>query len=89
MGTHYQHLSAEERATIMILLQQGCSERGIARTLQRSPSTITREIERVLQWPQRVGSVPAGSSSCTYDARATGARAHVMRRKRRCCPKLH
>lgn len=25
MGTRYQHLSAEERATIMIMLQQGCS----------------------------------------------------------------
>ncbi|MFN3612255.1 helix-turn-helix domain-containing protein, partial [Tepidimonas sp.] len=32
METHYQHLSAEERATIMILLQQGCSARAIART---------------------------------------------------------
>ncbi|MBN4836479.1 helix-turn-helix domain-containing protein, partial [Enterobacter hormaechei] len=75
MGTRYQHLSAEERATIMIMLQQGCSARSIARTLQRSPSTITREIRRALDWPQRAAFVPAGSS--TYDARAAGARAHV------------
>ena len=73
MGTRYQHLSAEERATIMIMLQQGCSARGIARTLQRSPSTITREIRRALDWPQRAAFVPAGSR--TYDARAAGARA--------------
>ncbi len=86
MGTRYQHLSAEERATIMIMLQQGCSARSIARTLQRSPSTITREIRRALDWPQRAAFVPAGSS--TYDARAAGARAHVMRLKRRRHPKL-
>lgn len=86
MGTHYQHLSAEERATIMIMLQQGCSARSIARTLQRSPSTITREIRRALDWPQRAAFVPAGSS--TYDARAAGARAHVMRLKRRRSRKL-
>ncbi|MES7744568.1 helix-turn-helix domain-containing protein, partial [Cutibacterium acnes] len=86
MGTRYQHLSAEERATIMIMLQQGCSARGIARTLQRSPSTITREIRRALQWPQRTAFVPAGSR--TYDARAAGARACAMRLKRRRHPKL-
>ena len=86
MGTRYQHLSAEERATIMIMLQQGCSARSIARTLQRSPSTITREIRRALDWPQRAAFVPAGSS--TYDARAAGARAHVMRLKRRRSRKL-
>ncbi|MFN3612657.1 transposase, partial [Tepidimonas sp.] len=87
MGTRYQHLSAEERATIMILLQQGCSARSIARTLRRSPSTVTREIRRVHQWPQRSAFVPAGSS-CTYDARAAGARACAMRLKRRRHPKL-
>ena len=88
MGTHYQHLSAEERATIMILLQQGCSARGIARTLRRSPSTVTREIRRALDWPQRSAFVPAGSGGCTYDARAAGARACAMRLKRRRHPKL-
>ncbi|TSE22751.1 Helix-turn-helix domain protein [Tepidimonas sediminis] len=86
MGTHDQHLSAEERATIMIMLQQGCSARSIARTLQRSPSTVTREIRRALDWPQRAAFVPAGSS--TYDARAAGARACAMRLKRRRSRKL-
>lgn len=73
MGTDYQHFSAEERATIIILLQQGGSARSIVRTLRRLPPTITRKIRRALQWPQRAALVPTGSNS-TRDARAASAR---------------
>src|SRR5690625_6146352 len=46
MKTHYRHLSSEERALIMIKVRQGKSCRVIARLLDRSPSTISRELAR-------------------------------------------
>ena len=44
--SHYHHLSIEERESIWEGLLQGKSRAAIARELQRSPSTITREIRR-------------------------------------------
>jgi len=45
---NYQHLSPEERALIMIEYNQEKSIRYIGQTLNRSPSTISREIKRNL-----------------------------------------
>ena len=42
----YVHLSAEEREQICCGLARGLSERVIARSLKRSPSTISREVLR-------------------------------------------
>lgn len=42
----YQELSIEERITIQIGQLQGLSQRAIARILNRSPSTISRELRR-------------------------------------------
>ena len=42
----YKHLSAEERAVIMIEHGNGSSVRAIARRLDRSASSISREIRR-------------------------------------------
>lgn len=42
----YRHLSPEERAVIMIERQNGTSLRAIGRRLGRSPSTISRELQR-------------------------------------------
>ena len=42
----YVHLSAEEREQISCGLARGLSERAIARSLKRSPSTICREVAR-------------------------------------------
>ena len=42
----YQHLNAEEREQISLGLAQGSSVRAIARTLDRSASSISREIRR-------------------------------------------
>jgi len=42
----YQHLSPEERAVIMLEHRQGTSRRQIAKQLQRSSSTVSREINR-------------------------------------------
>src|SRR6516164_5780139 len=46
MGTNYEHLTAEERATLMVMRADGCSQRAVARRLGRSPSTISRELAR-------------------------------------------
>lgn len=88
MGTHYEQLTPEERATIMVMRNQHCSARHIARTLHRSASTITRELKRFATWQDRPAFVPAPESSCAYDARAAGVRARRQRFKPRRCSKL-
>ena len=70
MGKHYEQLTAEERAAIMMMKANNCSARQIALTLRRAPSTITRELARFAAWPDRPTAV-----ACTpaqYDARAAG-----------------
>nr|WP_269139309.1 helix-turn-helix domain-containing protein [Burkholderia cepacia] len=42
----YKHLSAEERAALMIERAKNTSIRAIARLLGRSPSTVMRELRR-------------------------------------------
>ncbi|WP_080427920.1 helix-turn-helix domain-containing protein [Burkholderia ubonensis] len=46
MKKSYSHLSAEERAVIMIESGKKVSVRAIARLLGRSASTVTRELAR-------------------------------------------
>src|SRR5262249_32931547 len=46
MGRRYGQLSLEDRCTIASLQAQGWSKRQIAATLDRAPSTISREIGR-------------------------------------------
>jgi len=46
MGKHYDHLSLAERWSIAQLCKAGQSIRQIAATLDRSPSTISRELKR-------------------------------------------
>jgi IS30 family transposase len=48
MKKNYSHLSAEERAVIMIEHGKGSSMRAIARLLGRSTSTVSRELARNL-----------------------------------------
>lgn len=43
---HYQHLSSEERHYIWNALREGATQKSVATTLGRSPSTISREIRR-------------------------------------------
>jgi IS30 family transposase len=57
----YYHLSPEERAVIMIERNNHSSIRKIARTLNRSASTISRELKR--------NGVTATSSYCANSAR--------------------
>jgi IS30 family transposase len=46
MGDQFRQLDDWERTTIMVMKAQDCSVRAIARTLRRSPSTISRELRR-------------------------------------------
>ena len=47
-GKRYTHLSAEERAALMMMHGDGHSLRGIAARLGRAPSTLSRELARTL-----------------------------------------
>ena len=75
MGEHYQHLSCEERATIMLRLREGVGPRAIARELKRAPSTISREVQRHRHLP--------GCARLPDEATRAGARAHRVRFTRR------
>jgi IS30 family transposase len=35
MGTNYEHLTAEERATLMVMRADGCSQRAVARSARQ------------------------------------------------------
>ena len=48
MRSSYQQLNSHARVTILLMSRQDCSVRAIARTLQRAPSTISRELHRVV-----------------------------------------
>lgn len=90
MGRHYSHLSAEERGTVMALLQQGCSGREIGRVLQRTQSTIARELRRNGHQPP-AEHAPRGRPRIAggYDATRAGIRARRLRHQPRTMRKLH
>ncbi len=68
MSRPYHHLSAEERAVLMIERQHGSSLRRIALRLGRSASTLSRELRR--------------NGHTTYDATQAGC--GYRERRRRC-----
>ncbi len=76
MGSHYSHLSTEERGVIMVMKAQGRSGREMARILGRASSTVTRELRRN-RWRGGLGVRPPAG----YDATRAGARARRLRRK--------
>jgi IS30 family transposase len=67
MEKHYHHLSTTDRVTLMFLKRQGVSLRAIASELNRSPSTLSRELQR-----RAVEGRP-------YDAEAAGLAARSAR----------
>lgn len=71
MGKQYEQLKPEERATVMLMRQEGSSLRAVARQLQRSPSSISRELAR-----HTVGDQ-------SYEAAVAGQRARTRRLQRR------
>ena len=77
MENKYKHLSPEDRAAIMLMNTEGHSRRAIAARLQRSPSTISRELLR-------------NGQENGYCASAAGIRArklrYVVRKRRKLLP---
>lgn len=88
MGKYYEQLTAEERATIMMMKASNSSARQIALALRRAPSTITRELSRFGSWPDRPTFAANTPSPCVYDARTAGLRARRARFKYRKRSKL-
>ena len=86
MGKHYEQLTAEERASIMMMKASNCSARHMARTLRRSPSTITRELARFAAWANQAAALACAPAQ--YDARTAGLRARRARFKCRRRSKL-
>jgi IS30 family transposase len=72
----YRHLSAEERATIMLMQRDGCGLREMGRFLNRSVSTLSRELGRNM------------GQDGGYVATLAGAQALQWRYKARTAPKL-
>ena len=67
MGSSYDQLTLEERCEIAELYRAGCSVRQIAARLDRSPSSISRELRRNVEGPR-------ASYRATYAQQQTRAR---------------
>src|SRR5471032_2021408 len=72
----YTHLTTQERAIVMTMLDDRCSIRNIAKRLGRAPSSISREIRRA----------PGGDA---YDANLAHLQSAARRIAPRRAPKLH
>jgi IS30 family transposase len=81
MGTNYEQLPDEERATIMVMTQAGQSLRAMARILHRVPSTISRE------WRRHAEAAELGGTSL-YSAKQAGQEARRRRFQQRRVSKL-
>lgn len=86
MGQSYSHLSAEERAAIMLAKARGEPARSIAVLLGRAPSTITRELAR--NGHREPGPVRRGRPRLGYDATRAGLRARRLAQRPRRARKL-
>lgn len=89
MGKCYTQLCAEERGTIMAMTMQGYGPSAIAGTLNRAPSTVSRERRRN-GWKSDAERGPMGRPAVAggYDAVRAGKRAARLRRKPRRARKL-
>lgn len=76
--TEYRQLQPEERITLASLRQQGHSLREIAKTLERSASSLSRELRR--------NAAPGGPGYVAREAQAASAQ---RRQQARPWPKLH
>ncbi len=86
MGQSYSHLSAEERAAIMLGKSGGASARAIAVLLGRAPSTIARELAR--NGHRERGRTGTRRPAPGYDATRAGHRARRLATRARRMRKL-
>src|SRR5471030_3456301 len=76
MPRNYIHLTPQDRAVVMLMRDDQCSIRSIAKRLCRSASTISRELKRA-------------DAAGVYDANHAQTQALALRIKPRKVPKLH
>src|SRR5471030_3402368 len=76
MPRNYIHLTPQDRAVVMLMRDDQCSIRSIAKRLCRSASTISRELKRA-------------DAAGVYDANHAQTQALARRVKPRKVPKLH
>ena len=82
MGKHYRHVTIEERCEIARLRSEGRSVRQIAAGLDRSPSTVARELNRNMSQSQ--GYQPRYANQQARARRWRGSRLerdHALREK--------
>jgi hypothetical protein len=90
MVTNYEQLTAEERATIRVMAEEGQRLRAMARLLRRAPSTTSREWRRHAVTEEaadtrgydakRAGQAGATSSVPAASGAPTGGRGGPVRR---------
>jgi len=76
MPKPYKHLTNHERDLLSVLKSQGKSVREIARALQRSPATISRELKRNAP-PVHIGYYLAHKAHERAVNRAVSSRTHT------------
>jgi transposase, IS30 family len=72
MSKHFEQLTAEARATMMVMAEEGQRLRAMAWTLHRAPSTISREWRRHAKPEEATGTRG-------YDAQRAGQAARRRR----------
>jgi IS30 family transposase len=89
MSKKYQHLDIDERVHIQFLLERGFTVRAIARTVNRAPSSIGRELVRN-DWVRPVRPRRRGRPCIAGGCRAVQAqrRADIEIRRARKPPRL-
>ena len=90
MGTDYKHLSCEEHTLIQLSLEQSCTRRVIARSLQWASNWISRELKRKgatnpTTGPRKRGRTPLAGG---YGAPLAQQRAAGLARTARCPSRL-
>jgi IS30 family transposase len=91
MSKTYNHLSLEDRAVMQVMLDHRCSLRAIARKLQRSASTISRELARsggAVTDPLAAPSPGRPRTACGYRCAKAHQRAQRLARKARVARKM-
>lgn len=78
--SHYQHLTTKERECIALYYRQNYSVRKIAQIIQRSPSTVSRELRRN-SWSPATGAAlyhPGAAEMAYKERRKRCVRKHVL-----------
>jgi IS30 family transposase len=84
MNTKYKHFNCEERTLIQLSLERGCSIRAIARSFDRCPSSVSRELARNQWCGPRVPPAFVGRPTRAGGYRAVIAHLRAASNRSRC-----